>query len=67
MENKDKGQEVNADFKGNRGKYPDSKEVLEKDLVDPQDYDSEESHTGVVKSSDPESQEWQAREDEKKH
>jgi hypothetical protein len=61
----EKGQEINVKFKKNRGKYPNSKEVLEKDLN--QTGDDETKFDGqIVKSSDPESQEWHAREDSNK-
>lgn len=58
----EKGQEINVNFKKNREKNPNSKEALEKDLN--QTGDDERTFDGqVVKTSDPESQEWHARED----
>lgn len=59
----EKGQEINANFKQNRGKDPDSKQALEKDLIHPYEEENKEEDGSIVKSSDPESQEWHARED----
>jgi hypothetical protein len=51
----EKGQEINVKFKHNQGVSPNSKEALEKDLIDPEnesDSDQEDSN------------EWRAREHE---
>lgn len=61
MKNQEKGQEINADFKNNQNNSPNSDQELEKDLVDPEDYP--ETDGQIVKSSEPDSQEWGAREE----
>lgn len=58
-----KGQEINADFKNEKGTNPNDEQNLEKDLINPSEIGGEAT---VVKSSDPESQEWNAREDSNK-
>lgn len=62
MENKphESGQEINADFKKHKGLHPDSRDVLEDDLVSAEEVSGDDGN--IVKSSDPESQEWNARE-----
>ena len=60
---KPQGQEINASFKADRGRNPNDDEVLEKDLIKKYE-ETEEDDGQVVKSSDPGSQEWQAREDQ---
>jgi|GEM_PF-4005123 len=60
---KPQGQEINATFKNTRGKNPNDEEVLEDDLIKKyEEYDKDDGQ--VVKSSDPGSQEWHAREDQ---
>jgi hypothetical protein len=61
--NSPRGQEINASFKGNKDKYPNGKEELDKDLIKKSE-EFEDNDGQVVKSSDPESQEWHAREDQ---
>jgi hypothetical protein len=54
----EKGQEINIKFKNNKGVYPNSKEALEKDLIDP------EVKVQADDDEDEVDQEWKAREDQ---